>query len=144
MPYTPDQLFQLVGAVERYPEFVPWITSMRAGPPRQTAPCVDEREAEAGVGFAFLTERFTTSVRRDAAQRAIDVGLVRGPFRRLSNRWRFLQEGRGTRVVFDIDFAFKARLLDVLLAANFDRAVDKLIACFEARAAALYGASAPT
>lgn len=141
LPYAPDQLFELVGAVERYPEFVPWITSMRAEPPREVAPGVDERAAEAGVGFSFLTERFTTSVRRDAPARTIEVGLIRGPFRRLSNRWRFLPEGEGTRVVFDIDFAFKARLLDVILAANFDRAVNKLITCFEGRAAALYAAA---
>ncbi|MBE7218217.1 MAG: type II toxin-antitoxin system RatA family toxin [Caulobacteraceae bacterium] len=142
LPYAPDQLFELVGAVERYPEFVPWITSMRAEPPRELSPGVDERAAEAGVGFSFLTERFTTSVRRDRPAATIEVGLIRGPFRRLSNRWRFIPEGKGTRVVFDIDFAFKARLLDVLLAANFDLAVNRLIACFEARAAALYGAPA--
>ena len=143
LPYAPGQLFDLVGAVERYPEFVPWITSMRAEPPREVAPGVDERVAEAGVGFAFLTERFTTSVRRDRPACLIEVGLVRGPFRRLSNRWRFVADGQGTRVVFDIDFTFRTRLLDALLVANFDRAVGRLIACFEARAAVLYGAPAP-
>ena len=103
LPYAPDQLFDLVAQVERYPEFVPWITSMRAEPPRALAPGIDERAAEAGVGFSFLTERFTTSVRRDAPARTIDVGLIKGPFRRLSNRWRFDPEGEGTRVIFDID-----------------------------------------
>lgn len=138
LPYAPEQLFELVGDVARYPEFVPWITAMRTEVPRPDGEGVDQLAAEAGVGFSFLTERFATSVRRDRPALAIDVGLIRGPFRRLSNRWRFEPHPRGCRVVFDIDFAFKARLLDVLLAVNFDRAVDKLIACFEARAAALY------
>ena len=138
LPYTPAQLFALVGDVARYPEFVPWVTSMRAEPPRPDGDGVDVLEAEAGVGFSFLTERFSTSVRRDAGANAIHVALIRGPFRRLSNRWRFEPHPRGARVVFDIDFQFKTRLLDLVLAANFDRAVDKLIACFEARAAALY------
>ncbi len=138
LPYAPDQLFALVGDVERYPEFVPWITSLHAEPPRPAGEGVDELAAEAGVGFSFLTERFSTSVRRDAQARRIDVGLIRGPFRRLANAWRFEPHPRGCRVVFDIDFQFKTRLLDVLLAANFDRAVNKLIGCFEARAAALY------
>ena len=142
LPYAPEQLFTLVGDVERYPEFVPWVTSLRAEPPRAVAEGVDERAAEASVGFSFLTERFTTSVRRDALGRGIDVGLIRGPFRRLTNRWRFEDHPRGCRVVFDIDFAFKTRLLDALLVANFDRAVDKLIGCFEARAAALYAPTA--
>lgn len=138
LPYAPDQLFDLVGDVARYAEFVPWVTSLRATEPQPDGEGTDLLEAEASVGFSFLTERFTTSVRRDAAARAIAVGLVRGPFKRLSNRWRFEPHPRGTRVVFDIDFQFKTRLLDLVLAANFDRAVDKLIACFEGRAAVLY------
>lgn len=138
LPYTPDQLFTLVGDVARYPEFVPWITSLRAEPPRLLREGVDELAAEATVGFSFLRERFATSVRRDAPQRLIEVGLLRGPFRRLANTWRFQDDPRGCRVLFDIDFQFKTRMLDALLIANFDRACDKLIACFEARATALF------
>ena len=138
LPYRPWDLFVLVGDVARYPEFVPWVTSMAVGEPRAEGEGCDYVEAEAGVGFSFLTERFATSVRRNAPAGAIEVALLRGPFKRLENRWRFEPHPRGTRVVFDIDFAFKTRLLDALLIANFDRAVNKLIACFEARAAALY------
>ena len=138
LPYRPRDLFLLVGDVSRYPEFVPWVTSMSVGPVTPEGEGADALEAEASVGFSFLSERFTTSVRRNAPAGVIEVGLVRGPFRRLGNRWRFEPHASGTRVVFDIDFAFKTRLLDALLSANFDRAVGKLIACFEARAAALY------
>ena len=138
LPYRPWDLFVLVGDVGRYPEFVPWVTSMAVGEPRSEGEGCDYVEAEAGVGFSFLTERFSTSVRRNAPAGAIEVALLRGPFKRLENRWRFEPHPRGTRVVFDIDFAFKTRLLDALLVANFDRAVGKLIACFEGRAAALY------
>ena len=139
LPYTPDQLFQLVGDVARYPEFVPWITSMRTGPVAEAGEGTTLVDAEAGVGFSFLKERFATRVCRDAALRRIEVSLIRGPFRRLANHWSFEADPGGGRVVFDIDFAFKTRLLDALLVANFDRAVDKLIACFEARARRLYG-----
>lgn len=143
LPYTPDQLFTLVGDVRRYPDFVPWVTSLSASEPRLEGEGIDVLDAEASVGFSFLSERFATSVRRDAGARRIEVGLLRGPFRRLSNRWRFEPHPRGTRVVFDIDFQFRTRLLDMVLAANFDRAVDRLIACFEARAAALYAPAIP-
>ena len=139
LPYAPELLFALVGDVERYPEFIPWITSLHATPPEPDVEGADRRVADAAVGFSFLTERFATSVRRDPAARTIEVELVRGPFRRLSNRWRFEPEGQGARVVFDIDFAFKTRVLDLLLHANFHRAVNTLIGCFEARAAALHG-----
>jgi coenzyme Q-binding protein COQ10 len=139
LPYTPDQLFRLVGDVEAYPEFVPWITSMRVWNSQTEVPGVDSLDAEAGVGFAFLTERFSTRVRRDANTHEIAVSLIRGPFRRLDNRWRFSAHPAGALVEFSIDFEFKSLLLEALLAANLGRAVERLIGCFEDRARALYG-----
>ena len=139
LPYTPDQLFGLVGDVARYPEFVPWITSMRTWNARTLGEGVESVDAEAGVGFSFLKERFATRVHRDAAARQIDVSLLSGPFRRLINRWQFLEDPAGTRIEFDIDFQFKSRLLDGLLKANFHHAVDRLMGCFEDRAKSLYG-----
>ena len=124
--------------METYPEFVPWITSMRTWNARTLGDGVDQLDAEAGVGFSFLKEKFATRVRRDAANHQIDVALLSGPFRKLANRWRFTAEGDQTRVEFDIDFQFKSRLLDAMLAANFHRAVDRLMTCFEERARALY------
>jgi coenzyme Q-binding protein COQ10 len=140
LPYTPDQLFQLVGDVGRYPQFVPWITHMRTWNEQVLGEGIDGLDAEAGVGFAFLRERFATRVRRDAGERTIQVSLLSGPFRKLENRWAFIPvEGGATRIDFSIDFAFKARLLEALLAANFNHAVDRLIGCFEAEAARRYG-----
>jgi coenzyme Q-binding protein COQ10 len=139
LPYSPDRLFALVGDVARYPEFVPWVTRMRAFNPSEEAPGIDIVDAEAQVSFAFLTERFTTRVRRDAPAGEIGVSLIRGPFRKLENRWRFSPQGAGTLVEFEIDFAFSSRLLDALLQANMGRAVNRLIGCFEDRARALYG-----
>ena len=147
LPYTPQQLFQLVGDVAKYPDFVPWITSMRTWNERTLSVGVEAIDAEAGVGFSFLREKFATRVRRDAHNRQIDVSLISGPFRKLENRWRFLDAGhRCTRIEFEIDFVFKSRMLETVLRTNFGHAVDKLIGCFEARAKALYGeqdASAP-
>jgi coenzyme Q-binding protein COQ10 len=139
LPYTPDQLFALVGDVQRYPEFVPWLTALRTWNARDLGEGADTLDAEAAVGFAMVKERFSTRVRRDAKARQIDVDLLSGPFRTLANRWTFHPDPRGTRVEFDIDFDFKSRLLSGLLAANFRRAVDNVVGCFEDRAKALYG-----
>jgi coenzyme Q-binding protein COQ10 len=118
---------------------------MRTWNARQLGEGVDSLDAEAAVGFAFLKERFSTRVTRNAAERRIDVDLLAGPFRRLENRWAFHDDGQGgSRVEFDIDFQFKSRLLDALLAANFHQAVERLMGCFDARAAALYGARPAT
>jgi coenzyme Q-binding protein COQ10 len=140
LPYASDQLFALVGDVMAYPEFVPWIISMRTWNARDLGEGTETVDAEAGIGFSFLKERFSSRVRRDASARRIDVTLLSGPFKRLANRWEFFEaEGGGTRVEFDIDFQFKSRLLETLLTANFAHAVDRLMTCFEDRARTLYG-----
>ncbi len=142
LPYAPAQLAELVADVRAYPEFVPWVTAMRTWSPREEAPGVSLVDAEASVGFSFLKERFSTWVRHDRNRDVVEVGLIRGPFRHLKNRWEFLPAAGGTRVEFMIDFAFRSRLLDGMLQANFDRAVGRLMGCFEARAAKLYGPKA--
>jgi len=140
LPYAPAQLFALVGDVERYPQFVPWVKRLRAWNQRAEGEGVTTLDAEAEVGFSIIHERFSTHVRLDEPALAIDASLISGPFRRLENRWRFVGHAKGAELSFEIDFEFKNRLLDALLAANFHRAVGKLISCFEERARQLYGA----
>ena len=142
LPYTPAQLAALVADVRAYPEFVPWVTSMRTWSPREEAPGVSLIDAEAAVGFSFLKERCSTWVRHDRNRELVEVGLLRGPFHHLRNRWEFFPHPEGTRVEFFIDFAFKSKVLDLMLQANFDRAVGRLMRCFEARAAHLSGPKA--
>ena len=142
VPHTPDQMFALVADVASYPDFVPWVTSMRTWNAVEAKDGLNFIDAEASVGFAFLRERFATRVRRDPVDRVVAVDLIHGPFRRLVNEWRFGPHPQGCEISFFIEFEFKNRLLEALLDANFDRAVRKLIGCFEARAQKLYGLSA--
>jgi len=137
LPYSPDLLFQLVGDVEHYPKFVPWVTGMRVWNRREPEPGVTMLDAEAAVAFTFLREKFATRVRRDEGARVVEVNLLYGPFRRLWNRWRFVEHADGCEVSFEIEFEFKVPMLDRILAANFDQAVAKLMKCFEDRAEAL-------
>ena len=129
----------MVGDVDSYPQFVPWMTSLRTWNKREISPGVTSLDAEAQVGFAFLKERFATRVTRDANTRQIKIELLYGPFKHLVSNWRFEPCAEGAKLFFDIDFAFKSRLLEALLTANFATAVNRLIECFEARAKALYG-----
>jgi coenzyme Q-binding protein COQ10 len=142
LPYAPEQLAALVADVRAYPDFVPWVTAMRTWNAREEAAGVDLIDAEAQVGFSFLKERFATWVRHDRIRNVVEVGLLSGPFRHLRNRWEFVPVQQGTRIDFMIDFAFRSRILDAMLHANFDRAVGRLIGCFEAEAARRYGRAA--
>ena len=86
LPYSPDQLFALVGDVDAYPQFVPWIVGMRTWNARTDSDGLSWTDAEAKVGFSFLKETFSTRVRRDPAALQIDVGLISGPFKSLRNQ----------------------------------------------------------
>ncbi|MGQ3040077.1 MAG: type II toxin-antitoxin system RatA family toxin [Brevundimonas sp.] len=139
LPYQPDQLADLVADVKAYPQFVRWVTDMRTWNRREERPGVCVEDAEASVGFSFLKERFSTWVRHDRNAPKVEVGLLRGPFRHLKNRWEFFPDPEGTRVEFMIDFAFANPLLNGMLQANFDRAVSALMGSFEAEARRRYG-----
>jgi coenzyme Q-binding protein COQ10 len=143
LPHRPEDLFELVGDVTRYPDFVPWITSMRTWNPQTLPDGANSLDAEAQVGFSMLTERFATRVLRDPVSRTVTVSLLSGPFKRLVNTWKFNDHELGCEIAFMIDFEFKSRLLTLMLETNFDRAVNKLIGCFEARAQQLYGVNSP-
>jgi len=136
LPYTPEQLFDLVGDVARYDEFLPWVVAVRV---RSSS----EREtvADLVVGFNAFKERFTSRVVKERPTR-ICVDYVEGPLKYLHNEWKFDPAAGGTNVGFSVDFAFKSRMFETIAGAMFDRALRRMITAFEQRAAALYGTSA--
>jgi len=139
LPYAPAQLWEMVGDVERYPEFIPWIKSLRAYNRGPSDEDIVRFDADVTVGFKMLSERFSTRVTRAAEALLVDFDLIRGPFRKLQGRWTFTPSAIGTRVAFDMDIDIRNPILDALFKANFNLAVSRLLAIFEARARQLYG-----
>lgn len=133
MPYTADQMFDLVADVRRYPEFLPWVTAMRV---RKDAP--DETIADMIVGFKGLRETFTSKVAKERSS-AIHVDYIDGPLKFLRNDWRFRPDGEGCLVDFTVDFQFKNRVFEMLAGQVFGMALRRMIGAFEDRAKALYG-----
>ncbi|PTQ10244.1 ubiquinone-binding protein [Sphingomonas oleivorans] len=134
LPYTPEQMFDLVADVPRYPEFLPWVAAVRVKSDRP-----HEMVADLVVGFKAIRERFTSRVRKHRP-RHISVDYVEGPLKHLHNEWKFRPDGHGgTFVDFHVDFQFKSRIFEALAGQMFDRALRKMIGAFESRAAALYG-----
>jgi coenzyme Q-binding protein COQ10 len=135
VPYTADQMFELVADVARYPEFLPWVTAARIKSRNE-----DGFVADVLVGFKSFREKFSSDVILDRAQHTISTRYLDGPFKHLTNRWHFEPRADGGCTVdFDIEFEFKFKLLATLIGSLFDRAVMKMTDAFEARAAALYG-----
>ncbi|WP_426267412.1 type II toxin-antitoxin system RatA family toxin [Sphingomonas sp. LHG3443-2] len=135
LPYTPDQLFDLVADVKRYDEFLPWVTAVRVRSSSET-----EMVADLIVGFGAFRERFTSRVAKERPSR-ITVDYVEGPLKFLHNEWRFEPAEGGTNLGFTVDFAFKNRIFEAVAGQVFDRALRKMTNAFEERANALYGSS---
>lgn len=134
LPYTPEQLFDLVADVGRYSEFLPWVSAVRVRSDSET-----EMVADVVVGFKALREKFTSRVVKQRPS-AITVDYVDGPLKYLRNEWRFRPDGQGATIVdFSVDFAFKNRLFEMLAGQVFDKALRKMTDAFETRASALYG-----
>ena len=134
LPYTPEQLFELVADVKRYQEFLPWVAATRIRSNSET-----EMVADLVVGFGALKETFTSRVKKERP-RSITVEYVEGPLKYLRNDWGFTPDGKGgTDVDFCVDFAFKSRIFETLAGQVFDRALRRVIFAFEERAADLYG-----
>lgn len=134
MPYTPQQLFELVVDVERYPEFLPWCLAARI---RQRAS--DSVTADLVIGFKLVRERFTSLVSFDRDRLLVNTRNVQGPFRHMRSDWAFKQHDEGCLVDFSVEFEFRSRVLQKLIQGLFEEAVRRMVAAFEARAVALYG-----
>src|ERR1700761_7979029 len=133
LPYTTEQMFDLVADVGRYPEFIPWVTAVRLRSDSAT-----EMVADLIVGFKGLRETFTSKVEK-VRPTTIHVDYLDGPLKYLRNDWTFRADGSGCQVDFSVDFEFKSRMFEMLAGQMFGAALRKMIGAFEDRAAALYG-----
>lgn len=136
LPYDATQLWTLVGDVETYPTFIPWITQLRAFNIQASDPARTRLDADVAVGFKMLSEKFSTRVTRTLADRSVDMAYLKGPFKKMIGRWVFTPVAGGTEISFDMDVELKNPILDALFRANFNLAVSRLMSCFENRAAA--------
>ncbi len=138
LPYSPQQMFDLVADVQSYEQFLPWVSAIRVRSDSET-----EMVADMIVGFKGLRESFTSRVHKQRPE-SVRVDYLDGPLAHLTNDWRFRPDGEGGVLIdFEVDFAFRNRLFEMLAGQMFDKALRKMIGAFETRAAELYGTSDP-
>jgi coenzyme Q-binding protein COQ10 len=139
LPYTPEQCFELVSDIRRYPDFIKWITAMRVSEEAALEEGASSCLGEAVIGFKGFVERFSTRVTKEPAAGRVIASLVKGPFRRLRAEWKLTPLERGTDVRLDIDYDFKNPFIGMLAAANHDIAVDRILNAFLEEGRRRYG-----
>ncbi|MDA8747318.1 type II toxin-antitoxin system RatA family toxin [Litoreibacter sp.] len=138
LPYTATQMYELVGDVARYPEFLPWTAAARIKSREQ----VDAEEiviADLVISFKVFRERFSSKVTMVPKDQRIETEYLDGPFKYLHSTWKFVDVEGGCDVNFFVEFEFKSRLLQGAAGMFFNEAMQRVVRAFEARAQALYG-----
>lgn len=133
LPYTREQMYDLVADVRSYPDFLPWVIATRIQSDSET-----EMVADMVVGFKAIREKFTSRVEKKRPE-SIHVHYIDGPLSDLHNAWEFAEVDGGCEIDFCVDFTFKSRIFERLAGAYFDRAFRMMMTAFEKRADELYG-----
>lgn len=137
LPYSCEQMFDLVADVARYDEFLPWVVATRVRSDSET-----EMVADMLVGFKAIREKFTSRVDKSRPDR-LEVHYLDGPLRDLDNSWTFRPtEDGGCEIDFAVDFTFRNPVFEAIAGQYFDRAFRKMVEAFERRADDLYGREA--
>ncbi len=135
LPYTPEQMFDLVAGVDQYQEFLPWCSASRITR-RETD---DIFYADLIIGYKVFRERFSSKVHLERPNH-IYIEYQKGPLKHLKNHWRFTEEPDGSCLLdFSVEFEFKNKLLQGFVQMFFQEVIYRMVAAFEGRAKDLYG-----
>src|SRR6056297_927943 len=139
LPYSAQQMYDLVADVGDYPKFLPWTAAARVRSVTLQDNGSQVMEADLVISFKVFRERFGSRVVLWPETRRIETEYLDGPFRHMCSNWAFTPAERGCEVSFDVDFAFKNRLLQSAAEVFFHEAMKRIVRAFETRAQALYG-----
>ncbi len=133
VPYGSAEMFDLVDAVELYPEFLPWCAGSSVERDGEVV------RASVDVQFGPFRKTFSTLNRHVRPER-IDVKLEKGPLDDLEGVWRFSDSDDGKCTVsMEIEFRFSGslhqRVANTVLMAIYGR----MLNAFHQRARKVYG-----
>jgi ribosome-associated toxin RatA of RatAB toxin-antitoxin module len=128
------RMFELVDAIEKYPEFLPWCggseCNFRDDKVTRATLHIDYR----GIRQSFSTENVKTP------PALMQIRLIEGPFRMLEGSWRFTDlSGKGCKVELSLHYEFSNRLLEKLIGPVFGYIANSMVDAFVKRAQSVYG-----
>ncbi len=131
--FSPEQMFNLVDAVEDYPSFLPWCAGTEV-----TYRDAAITRAALRISYRGIRQAFTTENHKQYPE-IMTLRLVEGPFRTLDGEWRFTRLGaEGCRIDFRLDYEFSNKLLEKIAGPVFGYIAGTLVDSFLKRADQLY------
>lgn len=141
LPYSAQQMYDLVADVESYPKFLPWNSAARIRSRTPRPDGAEVIEADLVVSFKVFRERFGSRVTLYPAEKRIDTEYLDGPFTHMNSGWQFVDRAEGgCDVQFFVDFEFRNAILRGVMGVVFGEAMHRIVRAFEDRAKVLYGA----
>ncbi|MDO5756726.1 MAG: type II toxin-antitoxin system RatA family toxin [Rhodobacterales bacterium] len=139
MPYSAQQMYDLVADVGNYPEFLPWNSAARVRSRTPQPDGSEVMEADLVISFKVFREKFASRVVLWPDDRKINIKYLDGPFKHMISDWKFTETENGCAVEFHVDFEFRNRLLQSAAGLFFYDAMQRIVRAFERRAKVLYG-----
>jgi len=134
VPYSAEQMFDLVNDIEAYAGFLPWCRSSKVLSAHDNV-----IEASLEIAHGALHKTFTTRNTLTDKQQ-IQMNLVEGPFKQLEGVWRFEALGdQGSKVSLDLSFEFSNRLVGMTMGPIFSAIANSLVDAFTQEAVKKYG-----
>ena len=99
LPYSAQQMYDLVADVEDYPSFLPWTAAARIRE-RRDAGDHEVMLADLVISFKVFRERFGSRVLLWPATKRIDTEYIDGPFSHMRSSWSFRDVDGGSEVSF--------------------------------------------
>ncbi len=136
-PYSAAQMYALVADVASYPDFLPWCLATRIRSVENNVMIADMV-----IGFKMIREKYTSEVTLDP-DKEVKIVYKNGPFKYLNSHWKFTDKpDGGCEIDFFVDFEFRSALLQKVMGAVFNEAVQLMMSAFQKRAIELYGTNA--
>ena len=139
LPYSAQQMYDLVADVGNYPEFLPWTAAARVRSRTEQTDGSEVMEADLVISFKVFRETFASRVTLFPDDMKIDTKYLDGPFKHMISNWKFADAEGGCTVDFFVDFEFRNRILQSAAGFFFYDAMQRIVRAFERRAQALYG-----
>ncbi|KAF7817499.1 coenzyme Q-binding protein COQ10-like protein, mitochondrial [Senna tora] len=139
--YTPEQLFDVVAAVDFYHGFVPWCQRseiLKHYPDGSF-------DAELEIGFKFFVESYVSHVELERPKHIKSTVSKSNLFDHLINVWEFSPGPvPGTsNIYFLVDFKFQSPLYRQIASVFFKEVASRMVASFTERCRLIYGPAVP-
>lgn len=134
VPFSPSEMYQLVNAVEAYPEFLPWCRACEILEQGE-----NWMEAKVVVAKGGIQHSFTT-LNQLVPNALIEMRQVQGPFAYLQGFWKFESlDKKSTKIIFDLEFKLASYWLDLTFGPIFQQLTRSFVNAFVERAQRVYG-----